>query len=252
MSLFEGDHRIMSDKVRLVTFHIIDGVDKGKVFRSLPTPVTIGREDGNLIRLSDERVSRFHAKVQVDKGETILTDLESTNGTRVNGNKVQIRRLKPGDRVSIGRSLLLFGSEEEIRNRISAIASPPEKKGITQLETSLEKTWETRDFVENFDHDIDPDLALGEDVFIQGGHLFLGDKPLPPLPLSLSAGQAARLSEILEFLHRNLTLATESMVGDDEGTHIALKYSDWQKVQAVQLILAKYSKAITDPEAIES
>ncbi len=78
-----------------VTFQVLEGIDKGRAFRELPTPVTIGREEGNVLRLNDERVSRFHAKVQADSGEIILTDLESTNGTRVNGNVVQIRRLRP-------------------------------------------------------------------------------------------------------------------------------------------------------------
>ena len=40
----------------------------------------------------------------IDDGDIILTDLESTNGTRVNGNVVQIRRLRAGDRVGVGRS----------------------------------------------------------------------------------------------------------------------------------------------------
>src|SRR5215467_8036563 len=106
----------------LVTFRVLDGIDKGRVFRDLPTPVTLGREEGNLLRLNDERVSRFHAKVQFDNGETILTDLESTNGTRVNGTVVQIRRLRPGDRVGVGRSLLLFGSHEEIAARMATIS----------------------------------------------------------------------------------------------------------------------------------
>src|SRR5437660_5944483 len=102
-----------------VTFQILEGIDKGRVFRELTTPVTIGREEGNLLRLNDERISRFHAKVQFDNGEVILTDLESTNGTRVNGSVVQIRRLKPGDRVGVGRSLLLFGTDEEIAARLA-------------------------------------------------------------------------------------------------------------------------------------
>src|SRR5436309_12000419 len=97
-----------------VTFQVLEGVDKGRVFRELTTPVTIGREEGNVLRLNDERVSRFHAKIQQDNGDIILTDLESTNGTRVNGTAVQIRRLRPGDRVGVGRSLLLFGSQDEI------------------------------------------------------------------------------------------------------------------------------------------
>src|SRR5213593_1051984 len=101
-----------------ITFQVLEGVDRGRVYRELPTPVTIGREEGNLLRLNDERVSRYHAKVQCDNNEIILTDLESTNGTRVNGTVVQIRRLRPGDRVGVGRSLLLFGSDEEIHARM--------------------------------------------------------------------------------------------------------------------------------------
>src|ERR671938_943002 len=100
-----------------VTFQVLEGVDKGRVFRDLPTPVTIGREEGNVLRLNDERVSRYHAKIQADNGEIILTDLESTNGTRVNGNVVQIRRLRVGDCICVGRTLLLFGSNEEIAAR---------------------------------------------------------------------------------------------------------------------------------------
>src|SRR5437588_10937986 len=105
----------------MVTFQVLDGVDRGRVFRNLVPPVTIGREEGNILRLNDERVSRFHAKVQQDNSDIILTDLESTNGTRVNGNVVQIRRLRPGDRIHLGRSLLLFGSNEEIANRLATI-----------------------------------------------------------------------------------------------------------------------------------
>src|SRR5438132_1414374 len=67
-----------------VTFQVVDGVDKGRVFRGLPVPLTIGREEGNILRLNDERVSRFHAKVQQDGNDLILTDLESTHVTRVN------------------------------------------------------------------------------------------------------------------------------------------------------------------------
>ena len=105
-----------------VTFQVLEGVDKGRIFWELPTPVTIGREEGNIVRLNDERVSRFHAKVQQDDGDIILTDLESTNGSRVNGNVVQIRRLRPGDRIVLGRSTLLFGSNEEIAARMTSLA----------------------------------------------------------------------------------------------------------------------------------
>src|SRR5204863_9552311 len=103
-----------------VTFQILEGIDKGRIFRDLPTPVTIGREEGNLLRLNDERVSRFHAKIQFDNDDVILTDLDSTNGTRLNGNPIQIRRLRAGDRVGVGRTIMVFGSTAEIAMRIAS------------------------------------------------------------------------------------------------------------------------------------
>src|SRR5437868_11647428 len=108
-----------------VTFQVLEGIDRGRIYREVAIPVTIGREEGNTLRLNDERVSRFHAKVQIDHDDYILTDLESTNGTRVNGQAVQIRRLRFGDHVSIGRSILLFGSNEEIAARIADLTNPP-------------------------------------------------------------------------------------------------------------------------------
>ena len=110
-----------------VTIQVLEGIDKGRVFRECSIPVTIGREEGNSLRLNDERVSRFHAKVQSEDGDFIITDLDSTNGTRVNGSPVQIRRLKPGDQISLGRSVLLFGSHAEINRRsagLRAMAQP--------------------------------------------------------------------------------------------------------------------------------
>src|SRR5205807_690876 len=107
------------------------------VFRSLATPFTIGREEGNLLRLTDERVSRYHAKIQQDGGDYVLTDLESTNGTRVNGNLVQIRRLRLGDCICVGRSLLLFGSSEEIAARMATMANVSRQPADPGAENSV-------------------------------------------------------------------------------------------------------------------
>src|SRR5436305_7063765 len=107
--------------MKTVTFQVLEGVDKGRTFRDLPVPCSIGREEGNVLRLNDERVSRFHAKVQFDGEDVILTDLESTNGTRINGDPVQLRRLLPGDRVCLGRSVLVFGTTEEIKARVAML-----------------------------------------------------------------------------------------------------------------------------------
>ncbi|HOM18218.1 MAG TPA: FHA domain-containing protein, partial [Thermoguttaceae bacterium] len=104
-----------------ITLQIIDGADRGKVFLNTPTPVTVGREEGNVVQLNDERVSRFHLKIQEDEGQIVLTDLESTNGTRVNGEYVKICNLRPGDVIMVGRTVLLFGSREEIAQRLAIL-----------------------------------------------------------------------------------------------------------------------------------
>ena len=86
-----------------VTFQVLEGIDRGRIYRDIPIPVSIGREEGNSLRLNDERVSRFHAKVQVDGDDYILTDLDSTNGTHVNGTRISgFTPLAPGDEVSLG------------------------------------------------------------------------------------------------------------------------------------------------------
>ena len=80
-----------------ITLRVLDGADRGKTFDNLPLPVTIGREEGNTIQLNDERISRFHIKIQEDNSKFILTDLESTNGTKVNGDEIRLRILRYGD-----------------------------------------------------------------------------------------------------------------------------------------------------------
>ncbi len=91
-----------------VTIQVLDGSDKGKVFPRLSVPLTIGREEANLVCLNDQRISGCHAKVLLDGEDLVLTDMNSTNGTRVNGKSVQVLRLGFGDRIKVGGSVLLI------------------------------------------------------------------------------------------------------------------------------------------------
>ncbi len=104
-----------------VTLRVLDGADRGRVYERLPTPVTIGREEGNIVQLNDERISRYHIKIQEDGGKLVLTDLESTNGTRVNGEDVQLRILRFGDVIAVGRSVLLYGTKDQIVGRLDEL-----------------------------------------------------------------------------------------------------------------------------------
>jgi len=56
-------------QMTLVTISILEGLERGQTFHDLTPPVTIGREEDNVIQLNDERVSRVHAKLQEDRGQ---------------------------------------------------------------------------------------------------------------------------------------------------------------------------------------
>jgi pSer/pThr/pTyr-binding forkhead associated (FHA) protein len=236
-----------------VTFQVLEGVDKGRVFANLPTPVTMGREEGNLLRLNDERVSRFHAKVQQDNDDIILTDLDSTNGTRVNGHVVQIRRLRIGDRIYLGRTHLLFGSSEEIASRMSNLTEATNTQAskaaaaADQGPLTLQASHAPDDPPEQ---DYAFDLNVNDKATFTNEALILGSRNLPPLPLKLSPSQAARLAEVLDYLHRGLTLATENIQANDESTQVILAYPEWQKVLAIQMLLARYLRAVADPDTM--
>ena len=106
-----------------ITLRVLDGTDRGKVFESIEAPVTIGREEGNTIQLNDERISRFHLRIQQDHDDLVLTDLESTNGSKVNNEDVQLKIIRHGDLISIGRSTLLFGTRKEINQDLQSMKS---------------------------------------------------------------------------------------------------------------------------------
>lgn len=225
--------------MRTVTFLVLEGVDKGRFYRDLPIPVTIGREEGNALRLNDERVSRFHAKIQADDGDIILTDLDSTNGTRVNGQPVQIRRLRAGDQVLIGRTMLLFGTMEEIDARKQAQTQPLVQGGGAQ-------TIRADELAEAASKLSMANRNKGDTVYPM--EWSVREVDIPPLPQKLTGAQAARLAEIFDYLHRGITSAVENIEANEDGTEVKLGFQEWQTIQAVQLMLARYGRLISEPE----
>ena len=68
--------------------------------------IVIGRSSELDMVLVEDMVSRKHAKITVAAGKITIEDLGSTNGTFVNGEKIKQARLKEGDRILIGTSIL--------------------------------------------------------------------------------------------------------------------------------------------------
>lgn len=70
------------------------------------TPIRIGRNPSSTIALDpvqDSVASSIHAEIRFENNRCLLTDLQSTNGTFANGNRITTYILRPGDRIEIGR-----------------------------------------------------------------------------------------------------------------------------------------------------
>jgi Protein of unknown function (DUF3662)/FHA domain len=74
-------------------------------------PITVGRDPKNDIVLDDRRVSRRHAEVRLRLGRYTLYDLQSTNGTFVNGRRIAEMVLSDDDRITIGGAELVVRLE---------------------------------------------------------------------------------------------------------------------------------------------
>ncbi len=217
----------------LITLRVLDGADRGRVFEDLPTPVTIGREEGNTLQLNDERVSRFHVKIQEDQDKVVITDLESTNGTKVNGEDIQLRILRFGDIVSLGRSVLLFGSREQIAERLAHLRGGEPGTGSYDSAQIVGQAG-ALDFELNWSADPDVQSTL---------HTL---QP-PELPDRMSPGQAAQLCELLEYLHLRVRDLLNSVKTKPDAERVTLEVRQWQNLLDVQARLALYLRAIGQP-----
>jgi hypothetical protein len=80
----------------------------GRAYPLSMGPTVIGRGDQANLRLPDVGISRRHARLDFDGNQVVLTDLGSTNGTMVNGQRVSAVVLNPGDVVQLGTTTLTF------------------------------------------------------------------------------------------------------------------------------------------------
>jgi hypothetical protein len=220
----------------LVTLRVLDGADRGGTFDSIPTPLTVGREEGNPVQLNDERISRFHLKIQEDEGKLVLTDLESTNGTKVNGESVHLCLIRPGDVIAMGRSVLVVGSHEEIARRLAKLRGA-DMSGAVQLES--EELSEQQNAMA-----LDLELAADQERDIQA----LLHAVVPPgLPSSLHPGQAAELAELLNYFHLRLRGLIQT-VKKEKGERISLEQRQWQNILDLQARLGGYLRMIGEPQ----
>lgn len=217
-----------------ITLRVLDGADRGRVYDELQTPVTIGREEGNAIQLNDDRVSRYHIKIQIDHDKLVLTDLESTNGTKVNGEDIQLRILRFGDLIGVGRSLLLFGTREQIGSRLADLRA--QNSGLSKNGSS--------DSISKLIGSLEDELNWTENPDLQAT---LHALQPPELPDRLSPGQAAQLSELLEYMHLRLRRLLATVEPEPKLDRVTLEQRQWQDLLDLQSRLATYLRQIGEP-----
>lgn len=92
---------------RILNLSVIEGPDYGKsAYINEGETCTIGRRSTNRVILNDLNVSREHAMIEWRDGVPYIIDLQSKNGTFVNGVRINKRRLEAEDQIRIGENLL--------------------------------------------------------------------------------------------------------------------------------------------------
>ena len=234
----------------LVTVRIIDGPDRGKEFHQIATPITIGREEGNLIQLNDHRVSRHHLKIHESGNTVLMTDLQSTNGTKINGELVRVWQLQPGDLVTAGQSILLFGSAAEIAERLAILKGSDLSAAVSMGTGGDESNFLTRTLDTKAPMGMRSSQLLAKEIFSGMGAselLVLQKLPPPALPIDMSPQQAAQLEAFLQYLHIRLrhliaTVRSTSLSPGESPTNgkITVSAAQWQNIIDLHTRISAY------------
>src|SRR5829696_7314242 len=97
---------------------IVGGPEDGRIAECDEQPIVLGRH--GTLQLADRKVSKRHATLRCDGDEWYIDDLGSTNGTYVNGDRVQrSRRVSEGDKVELGSTVMVI-------SRLTAAQRKPE------------------------------------------------------------------------------------------------------------------------------
>jgi pSer/pThr/pTyr-binding forkhead associated (FHA) protein len=108
--------------------------------------ISIGRSPDNGIVIDNPAVSHYHARVFNEEGRPMLEDFGSMNGTFVNGQRVKMVALQPGDSVEIGKHTLVFSESRELETVGVVAESKPATPKIN--ETVMLDTKQRREFLQ--------------------------------------------------------------------------------------------------------
>jgi pSer/pThr/pTyr-binding forkhead associated (FHA) protein len=100
-------------RAALIVVHTQDPSQQDQRYPLGEDDVSIGRERSSTIVVGSESASRRHARIFVSGGSHVLVDLESTNGTLLNGKPVQEQTLRHGDVIRVGSMVMRYAIEDD-------------------------------------------------------------------------------------------------------------------------------------------
>lgn len=131
--------------VAVATLLVIQGIDEGTRFELADDTSGIGRGVRNRVRIIDSEVSRQHAVIEFRDGRYHVVDRGSSNGTYVNGRTVRRHELHTGDRIQVGRTVLVFSDRREspaaagqMIDMIGGRDAVDESRIVSQMEDSVD------------------------------------------------------------------------------------------------------------------
>lgn len=132
---------------------VLKGSSVGEMYRLQAGETVIGRASTAAIMLGDDGISRRHARVLVEGNVVRIEDLQSSNGTLVNGVRVDVQTLKDGDQIQIGSTTILkFAYHDKLEESFQ------QQMYDAALRDSLTKAYNKK----HFSHRLETELAYAK------------------------------------------------------------------------------------------
>ena len=179
---------------------LVDGPARGKKFTLNKNSLTVGKREGNDVVVPDKTVSRNHIEIEYTADSFILKDLDSTNGTFLNGSRVKHAYLSPGDLIRVGNTTMEFVAfDEKVKiepsDKTAFGAMVGKSRKMRQIFSILEKISPTQATVI-----IEGETGTGKDLVARAIHEYSSRKDKPFVVFDCS-GVAPNLIESELFGH---------------------------------------------------
>jgi transcriptional regulator with PAS, ATPase and Fis domain len=174
----------------------VAGPIKGDVVPLTGEPLSIGRSTCNQLSIPDVALSRTHCRVRSESNQAIIHDLESSNGTFVNGIPVRRRVLEHGDEVRVGQSVFVF----VLSDAAMEASMLPAKASNTDTETIQLPPCELRKQVENEHGSTDPHAQPVRSIHHE------------------MVGESRRMVEVYEIIARAAPSESTVLIHGESGT----------------------------------